>query len=419
MAAAAHPIRWPSEWRDPGALSVLQGTPFNYLLMEENPALAAVASKAREHDIQVAQAAPEAIVSIKGLWPGIRMSQSSNPDAAKAGPTGEAWVNTNGWRIRLAAALHPGSSIWVDAAPPADTALLTEAYLIAIADAAMYGGRWITSLDHQLAAGIAAQKAEALHTWREMIRTIAFFSAHESWWSDYIPKAVVGVLSEFAGKNATFSHEALNLLGRTNTQYRIVLTEQLKNGSLAGLKALVCLDPNPPAGASLQSILAFVERGGVLIAGPAWGQLPGSPDQWSDNPRYMARSFGKGRMAFANSPLTDPYLFANDAVVLISHRYDLLRFWNAGAVGSFLTERPDRERAVVQMLFFAKELNGRVTPGQGPDTASVRVTGRYRTASLSGPDRSGDEPIETAATQDAVELHLPSIAQYAAVELEV
>jgi hypothetical protein len=415
MFDAASPMRWPSEWRDSAFLSLLKGTPIKYLLLD--PALSEIALKAREQGLQVLPITPPGITLINGVWPGVKLSRSNNPAAVSAGPTGEAWVNTNGWKIRVASVLHPGSGIWVDAAPPEDLVPLAESYVVAIADAAMYGGRWIVTLGSPLAAAIGAQKSDALDVWRQMTGTLEFFSSHESWSSNYVPQAVVGVLSDFAEKDTTFGQEALNLLARTNTQYRIVLT-QLTQSSLAGLKALLCMDADPPVGTTLETILAFVESGGLLIAGPGWVHLPGSAAPWCDNPRYAARVFGQGRIAIANSALKDPYLFANDSVVLISHRYDLLRFWNAGALGSFLTAQPDGKRALLQMLFFAKELNGHVTPGLGPDTASVRVAGQYKTARLLRPDRSGPEPLQMEKSKDAVELHLPAISHFAAVELE-
>src|ERR1035438_5932647 len=106
-----------------------------------------------------------------------------------------------------------------------------------------------------------------------------------------------------------------------------------------------------------------------------------------------------------------PTLFrsANDSAVLISHRYELLRFWNGGAVGSYLTVAPDRKRAVAHLLFYAD---------QGADHVSVRIAGRWRKAGLWTPDWEGPRPVEMEIQQDAVELHLPMVGQYAAAELE-
>ena len=102
-------------------------------------------------------------------------------------------------------------------------------------------------------------------------------------------------------------------------------------------------------------------------------------------------------------------MLANDSTLLISHRYELLRFWNGGAFGSYLTVAPDRKRAVAHLLFYAD---------RGPDHASVRIAGRYRKVSLWTPDNPEPRPVEAEIQKDAVELHLPAVSQYAAAELE-
>ena len=86
-----------------------------------------------------------------------------------------------------------------------------------------------------------------------------------------------------------------------------------------------------------------------------------------------------------------------------------MRFWNGGAVGAYLAIAPDRKRAVAHMMFYAD---------RGPDHASVRVAGRYRKAMLWTPGKAEPSPVEMEIQKDAVELHLPQVAQYAAAELE-
>jgi hypothetical protein len=90
----------------------------------------------------------------------------------------------------------------------------------------------------------------------------------------------------------------------------------------------------------------------MLIAGPEWGPAPGAPARYSNHRRYSSRTLGKGGVAIATSDMDDPYVVANDSVVLVSHRHDLSRFWNGGALSAFLTTSPDRKRSIAQMLFF-------------------------------------------------------------------
>ena len=327
---------------------------------------------------------------------------------ASAGPTGVPWVDTNSWKIRLEAARRPGANIWVNA-PPKRTSFFASSYRTAIADAAAYGGRWVISLDEKLAAGLADGKADALGTWKEIAGSAGFFAARKEWPS-YAPEAIVGVLSDFAGDNEFLGQELLNLIGRTNQQYAILLKDKLPATPFRGLRAVIYADAQPPAADLRKQILDFVSAGGLLIAGPKWGAAPGTAAK-EELPRYAARTLGKGRVAMAKADPDDPYVLANDSALLISHRYELLRFWNGGAVGSYLTVAPDGKRAVAHLLFYAD---------RGPDHASVRIVGRYRKASLWTPaDGGAPRAVETEIQKDAIELHLPAVAQYAAAELEV
>jgi len=52
--------------------------------------------------------------------------------------------------------------------------------------------------------------------------------------------------------------------------------------------------------------MAFVEAGGLLITHPKWGIAPGMRASDQDNDRYVWRTSGKGRIAFAKSAFDDP-----------------------------------------------------------------------------------------------------------------
>jgi hypothetical protein len=411
MNAEFTPMRWPGSWKSPSAVGLLKGTPINWLLVDRDAGLAPVIEAAKQAGLEVAEIAapPAGVAIIPGEWPGVAMSRGGR--GASAGPTGVPWVDSNSWRIRLEAARKPGANIWVDA-PPKGALVRPSSYRTAIADAAAHGGRWVISLDTQLAAqlaaGLADGKADALDTWKEIAGAAAFFAARKQW-LEYLPEAIVGVVSDFAGDNEFMGQELLNLIGRTNQQYAILLKTKLPETAFRGLRAVIYADAQPPAAELRQQTLDFVSAGGLLITGPKWGPPPGTPAK-DEHPRYATRTLGKGRLAIAKADPDDPYVLANDSALLISHRYELLRFWNGGAVGSYLTVAPDRKRAVAHLLFYAD---------RAPDHASVRIAGRWRKASLWTTDRGEPRPVEMEIQKDAVELHLPAVAQYAAAELEV
>jgi hypothetical protein len=318
-------MRWPPAWTDIGIL--------------------------RDTALEAADpAAPgDGVAVVKGEWPGIRLSRAGAD--ADAGPTGVPWVDSNGWVARLAAARNPGKTVWIDAAPPAGRPIWPHAYLVAMADAAAFGARWIVSLDEQTAAGVARGDTRTLPAWTLITKAARFFADRQEWGS-WTAQALIGVNSVFAGPNEFFSTELLNLLDRAGMHNRVLIKGRAPAEAFRGLRK-------------------------VLDA-----------DRRKDE---------------------DPYVVANDAVIEVSHRYDLVRCWNTGAISSNYLIAPDQSKAVVHMIFYAD---------RGPNSASVRVVGRWRGAKISTVDEPAPRPVKMQAQKDAVEVYLPQVSQYVALQLE-
>lgn len=403
------PMRWPRNWKDPASLDLLKGTPIDCLLVDGDNELGAVVTRARQQGMTVVEASelPADVVIVDGEWPGVKLNKAGTVDTASAGPTGNPWINSNGWIIRLTAEQKPGARIWIAATPP-EGRTPPGVYQVAVADAAAHGGRWILALSDALAAGISGRQPEALETWDRLISTFRFFEEHKGW-SALRPEATLGVISDFSGGNEFFSHELLNLSSRANLQYRILTKSRLSAASFRGLKAVIYTDAEPPVPDIQRQVLEFIRSGGLLITGPNWGELPGKTVAADYYPEYYRRSLGRGRIAVAKAGFEDPYLTVNDAVLLISHRHDLLRFWNGGAVGGCYTMDKDRKRAVVHLLFYSTSRGS---------TPTVRVAGRYRSARLWTLNQATPQNLEMQSQPDAMELYLPQVSQYAAVELE-
>jgi hypothetical protein len=424
MSSELIPMRWPSQWRNSSALQRLSNTHINCLLIEDPDPLRSVVEQAQSNGIRVIHGTSElpGISVINGVWPGAVLSRSGDRDTASSGPTGLPWVNSNGWKVQLAAALNPKSTVWVDV-DPKDPA--PSSYRLCVADVAASGGTWIISLGDQLAAGVERGDAESVEAWKSLVESVDFFAAHDNW-STYAEAAVVGVVSSFSGGNEESSGEVLNLLARTNEQYRVIPEDHFSASLLSGLRGVLCPDSDPLSGEVRKQILDYVQDGGLLITTSAWDGLQGTPAPNWDHPRYAGRVYGKGRIAVAKSDdAADPNLLANDTVALVSHRFDLLRFWDAGSLNAYLSEAPDGKRAVAQMVFYAWEMNG-ATAAHGPENATVKVAGRYRTAQLLTFDKQpitlgqpDDHGIGMVIYEDSVELHLPPLTDYGAVELDV
>ena len=318
-------------------------------------------------------ALPPDITALKGEWPGIRAGQGRN---AAAGPTGVPWVDSNGWRIRLARAKDPGKPVWVETEFPHEKRVFnTAAYLRALADSAMHGGRWV----------IQVAEMEALRT---VLAAAGFFAKHRPW-GEGEPMAVVGVLSDFAAGNELAAGELLNLTARQHQPYRILLKP--RPAPFDGLKCILYADAEPPDARLRGRLEAFVQTGGLLITGLKDHKIVNQ---------------GKGRVVVRD--LSDPYEAATGAQVLLSHRHDLVRFWNGGSLGSYLAKTP--QGAVLHVINYSSR--------PGADPVSVRVAGPYREARIRLLEEDAPKPLPSVPSlRGAIELHLPAIPVYAAIEL--
>jgi hypothetical protein len=364
-------MRWPAVWADPSLVRLVKGTAIDTLLVDNSDEFEGLRAAAAQQGLRVVHpdAPPDGVTVIKGEWPGVRLSRRGAD--ADAGPTGVPWVDSNGWQVRLAKAMHPECGVWVAAAPPKDGfRARASAYLTAVADAAAYGGRWIVTLEEALAEDLRGGKAEAGATWKTITDACGFFAAHREW-DAWEPAALAAVISDFSGENDFFSKELLNLLARAGLH--CVVWPKDRVPEIRGVRAVIYADGQPPSAELRRRLQAFQGRGGLVMEGQG-----------------------------------DPYEVAQNVAVKISHRYDLVRFWNAGAVGSYLAKSPDAQQAVAHLLFYAD---------RGPAEASVRVAGKWRgfAASMVG----GLVRVEALRQPDAIEVHLPPVSQYVALELTV
>jgi hypothetical protein len=396
---ALNPMRWPYAWSS-ASLERLKGSGIDCLIGV--PAELTPAARSAGFTVVAAGETPQGVNVLTGVWPGIRISGSNN--SVSAGPTGEPWVDSNVWRVRLARARKPEAAVWIQAEPDPKATPSALAYTAAIADAALTGGRWIVSLDTRFAGEIAAQKPEALATWRKIVSTTKFFAEHGVW-DAYQPAAVLGIVSEFSN---SFDEEALNLITRSGQQYRVIPLERLRAEELAGLRAALVIGEKPPVRTAVAVLNAFAAAGGQIVADRWWNTSGLAAQKDSPHPRFERFRVGKGGIAVSKTELADPYLLASDVAILVSHRYDPVRFWNGGALSAYYSASNDKRRAVLQTLFYAD---------RPPETAGLRIAGDYRRATLSMPDWDASGPIAVIPQPGAVEVHLPRISQYAAIEL--
>jgi hypothetical protein len=422
------PFRWPAAWTDPQRLSLLEGGPFNCLLLP-GPA-GAVAEAARKAKMSViywnslgAATLAETkwdplapIIAINGLvWPRIQAAQGGGANQAQSGPTGAPWIDSNSWVARLAAARAPAKQIWLafeppkDEPPPSDTA-----YRVAIADAAATGARWPVALHEKQAAALAAGSASALKIWRAIFDTLTFFEKRKAWRS-YVHQGPVGAISTFAGDNEFLGTEFLNLAARRNLLYRIFDRSRLAAADFSGLRALVWLDPDQPPADVAPKLAAFARDGGLLIVSRnAAAAFKGDRLLDCAVAGYELRALGKGSIASATREWDDPYFLAADVHNLVSRRYDPVRMFNGSSYWVHYSAPPRGGDGLIQLVSF-----GAVTRsgGAGTSDVSLRIAQPHSSVMFHALEA---EPAPLAAVTEGgvTEYRLPQFSTYAALEVK-
>jgi hypothetical protein len=91
----------------------------------------------------------------------------------------------------------------------------------------------------------------------------------------------------------------------------------------------------------------------------------------------------------------------------VSHRNDIVRFFNTGAITPCLSAKTGG--AILQTVFYSL---------RPVEDASVWIKGSYKSARLRSFGQTTDQTVKLEVRDAGVELHLPSVSQYARVELE-
>jgi hypothetical protein len=349
----------------------------------------------------------DVVVARKALWPripGAWRTEANRQERADAGPTGAAWVDSNGWLASLIQAKAPNSILWLAPELPKETSLLRpEHYQLAAADAAVYGARWVVDLDADLRSKLANQDARALSSWRQIAKALEHFRKLEK---PAPVQAKLVLVSDLQGPEEHLAGEILNLAARRHLQVRPELMSNLTAPKLDGVTTLMLLH-NRSLTPELHSVLkSFIDRGGLVIV-PASFALPpsGLTPAGNHDQRYDLYSAGKGRIAMARKPWNDPYQIALDAHLLMSRKQDVVRLWNAGSTNVRYSGSAGNGK--VEVLNYAARPMGH--------PMSVWVASPYKSAVLV-PLAGERTSLEITPKNGGTEVALPPFPVYAAVE---
>ena len=349
------------------------------------------------------------ILALDGMrWPGITMGSTRESEDVNAGATQAPWIDSNAYVLQMAAALGgTDKTFWLMFHPPAkDRITVRDAYLRAVADTGMAGGRWVLSLADDLRRGLIQGQSEALATWKATAAAAGFFAQHPEW-RRARAAGLVGVMSDFTGPNELLATELLNLLARRNLPFRVIAKGGSAPARFAGLKAVCCLDETPPDAGLRQQCDEFAGRGGLLFATRAWG-VGGQTEAGFDHPRFEMRRLGKGRVAICTEESPDPYLVARDVHMILGRTNDLVRFYNITSLISCYSAQPDGA-GLLQFVNYARRAPD--------DVITAWLNHPYRSARLWTLASGTARTVAIAAENGGTAVHLPSIPVYAGVEL--
>ena len=197
------PFRWPTSWGDGAKADLISGTPFNCAVGEDITLSVSNALRKNNIDFISLKDAPVNLVK-DPRWPQIQVGGGGGADS---GPTGNPWIDSNGFAILADRTIAPDKPVWLTETPPAKRILRPNHFCLAVCDAAAYGGCWLPSPD--------------VDAWPQIVAAQRFFVEHREW-REYRPLGRLAIVSDFVGPHRDLALETLNLLTRLGVAYEIV-----------------------------------------------------------------------------------------------------------------------------------------------------------------------------------------------------
>lgn len=407
------PFEWPESWAGAERLRLLEGTPFNCLLLGDAHGRVREAAEARgficpagvrwQSWREAEWSKPGELLAISdGFWPEL---SSKGDDSEEAGPTGAPWLDANGWLIEMARARLPApAAVWIKSDLPEDQrGVRWQHYQLNLIEAWAYGARRPLALAAPHAEALARGEAAAAAGWKAIQAAQKWMDGHEAWRA-YAPFARLAVASDFTGPNEYISTETLLLAARLGIAFVPLDRARFNAGGLAQQKALLWCDPVPVPAA----VRPWVEQGGTLIA------MPAALKEWQSgavhddsHPRFRVHRTGQGRIAAARAEFDDPWLLAKDAHLLMSRRHDAVRLFNAGSLQ--YRHAHAQGRHVVHLLNYTLRPSGNQT--------AIQIALPVRAARLHVP---GKPAVEIALSREigGLETYVHAAPVYTAVEFE-
>lgn len=334
---------------------------------------------------------PAPIIAVTGVAPsGRNLSEMG----IRGAPSSEPWIESNIWLVRSFDLASPSHSVWISSQLENASSI---DYARAVADAAAAGGHWIVSLDDALRAKLCARDASALETWRRLSSYVKFAESHAAWRA-FAPYGNVGIVLDPASAKPDATDEYLNLTTRRQLPYQLV-TRSALDATVAKFRALLITELDPPSGAERKALQDFAENGGLVIAGPSWGNAPKTEP-------FAEVSVGKGRVVVYKDP--DPQAVAHDLKELLSDdELGVVPFNVPSVITSASGGGPGQPLLVQLVNYFDHPV----------EAITLRVAGKFRSAHLETPEAAPlDLPVREA--EGRTEVTIPKLLLWGAISMQ-
>jgi hypothetical protein len=346
------------------------------------------------------------------VWPQANlknMDENMDGDTAIAGPTANPWTESNGWLSLLAHQMAPGKTLWLEIDPPETMETRSsQDYCLALADARVYGARWIISLDATVRAGLSRGDATAIAMWTRICETLDACESHPGW-EEFDPMGILAVASDFRGSNAFTGGQLLNLLNRRQLQFTIV-DRTLPFPRLGEwVRGVLWVDEQPPTSEQRAELLTFAHNGGVVITPQYWGPAGANAYKQDWLFGYALYAIGAGRMVVAEDGLPEPYQLSRDAHLLVSRKNDFVRLYNPGTTRYYSSINSLRRSQLVRILNYS---------GESASYVTLWVDTSARSARLWIPSSEAPLALKSTNSGDGVSFDLPPFSVLCAVEIE-
>ena len=335
---------------------------------------------------------PAPIVAVAGAAPSARMLSEMG---IRGAPSSQPWIESNIWLVRsfsLGSCMRP---VWISS--QLEKASLSD-YERAVADAAAGGGHWIVSLDDGLRAKLRARNASALAEWRSISSYLKFAESHAGW-RTAAPYGRVGFAVDAASTKQELAYEYLNLMTRRQVAYRLVARSGLNAAAVATFRAIVATELDPPTAAERKLLQDFAKDGGLVIAGPSWGDAP-KTEPFAEIPT------GKGRIAVYRDP--DPEAVARDLKELLSDEDLGVVPFNVPSVITFARGGDPGQPLVVQLVNYSDHPAEAIT---------LRMARKFRSARLETPEGAAVD-LAVRDAEGSTEVTIPKLLLWGAVWME-